>query len=394
MVNEGESFIYEGTEFVMASGPPPANLLADCPPKELQASISRLYKNDRYSDLTIVCGTKTFKVHRCIMCPRSGFFKAACDGRFREATSGVINLHEEPVLVDKMIQYLYTLKYTFNARDAEIAQNSPFAYAGDCSSETAEAETKPEVADEADPNEDAQEADPNEGAQEADHNEDASEAYINSEDEEPNTDDVESNPIPNFHHYSISDPGLAAAAAAAVAANAAAATTGAPLTFIKYKLPERAITSSAPLGATISFHILMYGLADRLMIASLKQYTKHQLRTELHRSSSLTEFRRAVTEVYETTPEHEVGLKHLVVSVAVDKLPAYRHSAPGEEMVLADDWLKTVPAFMVDLLAALMDMRVEQVWGTWGMYGGVGGRRLNVAAGHPRGAAMPESLWE
>ncbi|KAK2803075.1 hypothetical protein FQN50_007156 [Emmonsiellopsis sp. PD_5] len=390
MVNEGESFIYEGTEFVMASGPPPANLLADCPPKELQASISRLYKNDMYSDLTIVCGTKTFKVHRCIMCPRSGFFKAACDGRFREATSGVINLHEEPVLVDKMIQYLYTLRYTFNARDAEIAQNSPFAYAGDCSSETAEAETKSVAADEAHDNEDAQEADNDEGAQEADHDEDDREPDIIIEDEEPNTNDVEIDPIPNFHHYSISDPGLAAAAAAA---SAAANTPGAPLTFYKYKIPERAITSSAPLGDTISFHILMYGLADRLMIASLKQYTKHQLRTELHRSTGLDEFRRAVTEVYETTPEHEVGLKHLVVSVAVNKLPAYRHPAPGEEMVLADDWLKTVPGFMADLLSALMDMRVDQVWGSWGMHGGLEAR-FNVAAARPPGAAMPESLWE
>lgn len=38
----------------------------------------RLHCSEEYSDLTIKCGHSSFKVHRAIVCPSSGFFAAAC----------------------------------------------------------------------------------------------------------------------------------------------------------------------------------------------------------------------------------------------------------------------------------------------------------------------------
>lgn len=42
------------------------------------------YLNDgRFSDFTIVCGDKEFKVHRCFISAHSKYFEKACDGMFQ-----------------------------------------------------------------------------------------------------------------------------------------------------------------------------------------------------------------------------------------------------------------------------------------------------------------------
>lgn len=96
---------------------------------------SSLYRDPKYSDLTIVCGTEKFAVHRCIVCPRSQFFARACDGDYqvlrcslnqekmqmnadvecavKESASREIHLpDDDPIVVKKVIQYLYTLDYS------------------------------------------------------------------------------------------------------------------------------------------------------------------------------------------------------------------------------------------------------------------------------------------
>jgi hypothetical protein len=90
-----------------------------------------LLKSGKYSDLTIFCGEQKFFVHRAIICPRSKFFSAACDGGFKvckdpqrvptslintivpqEAKSGKIHLSEDkPHIVARALQYLYTTDY-------------------------------------------------------------------------------------------------------------------------------------------------------------------------------------------------------------------------------------------------------------------------------------------
>ncbi|KAF5971673.1 hypothetical protein FBULB1_9087 [Fusarium bulbicola] len=71
-----------------------------------------LLKTDDYSDLTITCGKDQYRVHKAIICPRSKFFKAACDGKFKEAQTGTIDLpDDDPVAVRMMIDYLYRDTY-------------------------------------------------------------------------------------------------------------------------------------------------------------------------------------------------------------------------------------------------------------------------------------------
>ncbi|KAL7756499.1 hypothetical protein ACKLNR_013492 [Fusarium oxysporum f. sp. zingiberi] len=65
-------------------------------------------KTGDYSDLVISCGKDQYSVHKTIICPRSHFFKAACDGKLKEAQTGTIDLpDEDPVAVRMMIEYLY-----------------------------------------------------------------------------------------------------------------------------------------------------------------------------------------------------------------------------------------------------------------------------------------------
>ncbi|PCD23850.1 hypothetical protein BFJ63_vAg11781 [Fusarium oxysporum f. sp. narcissi] len=67
-----------------------------------------LLKTGDYSDLVISCGKDQYRVHKAIICPRSDFLKAACDGEFKEAQTGTIDLpDDDPVAVRMMIEYLY-----------------------------------------------------------------------------------------------------------------------------------------------------------------------------------------------------------------------------------------------------------------------------------------------
>ena len=99
----------------------------------LTRSNSEIWGSSKYSDLTVRCGSQDFKLHRAIVCPRSTFFAAACDGQFhvhkisirqltscesvltslfQEAQTCTIVLKEDdPPTVRRMLTYLYTLTY-------------------------------------------------------------------------------------------------------------------------------------------------------------------------------------------------------------------------------------------------------------------------------------------
>lgn len=61
--------------------------MADIHKDRLLASNEFLWTSQKYSDMTIRCGSKEYKVHRSVICPRSTFFAAACNGEFMVSIS-------------------------------------------------------------------------------------------------------------------------------------------------------------------------------------------------------------------------------------------------------------------------------------------------------------------
>jgi hypothetical protein len=93
---------------------------------------SRLLTSGAYSDLTITCGSDTYKVHKNIVCERAEFFARAVNfggevsrlpqhvgdprnvraDTAKEAQTGIIDLPEdEPEVVKLLVQYLYEGEY-------------------------------------------------------------------------------------------------------------------------------------------------------------------------------------------------------------------------------------------------------------------------------------------
>ncbi|KAE8392509.1 hypothetical protein BDV23DRAFT_170833 [Aspergillus alliaceus] len=76
------------------------------------------FLNPKYSDLSIICSGEVFPAHQNIVCPQSRYFEIACDGRFKEG-NGEIRLNDrDPMLVRKMLEFLYTGDYTYEASNA------------------------------------------------------------------------------------------------------------------------------------------------------------------------------------------------------------------------------------------------------------------------------------
>ncbi|KAJ5346249.1 hypothetical protein N7452_004253, partial [Penicillium brevicompactum] len=74
--------------------------------------IASLHLNSSYSDLTIMCKGEAFSAHRLVVCPRSKYFHRAFYGGFKE-TEGQIYLDERtPILIEKVLEFLYTGDYT------------------------------------------------------------------------------------------------------------------------------------------------------------------------------------------------------------------------------------------------------------------------------------------
>ena len=66
-------------------------------------------QGDSSADLTIICGSETFRVHRIFFYNRSPVFRAMLDSPMREGREGEINIQEmDSTTLSSMIHYVYT----------------------------------------------------------------------------------------------------------------------------------------------------------------------------------------------------------------------------------------------------------------------------------------------
>ncbi|KAM0553365.1 hypothetical protein ACHAPJ_007378 [Fusarium lateritium] len=78
-----------------------------------RAPIQGLFLNDKYSDITIVCGDREFKAHRAIVCTQCLFFENAFTSAPKKRMIRKFKLPEgDPEVFQRFLEFLYTGSYT------------------------------------------------------------------------------------------------------------------------------------------------------------------------------------------------------------------------------------------------------------------------------------------
>lgn len=57
------------------------------PDDDLRASNMKLLETGNFADAELICGDKTFKTHKSVVCTRSVWFEKALAGGFKASTS-------------------------------------------------------------------------------------------------------------------------------------------------------------------------------------------------------------------------------------------------------------------------------------------------------------------
>lgn len=115
----------------------------------------------------------------------------------------------------------------------------------------------------------------------------------------------------------------------------------------------------------LSFHILMYSLADRMLIEGLKDLSRCKVERELHQRLDAASFSGAVLEIYTTTPAVDRGLRDVAVKLTMEHLTELRTGRKDAVAALQNCLLESVPQFCHDLLVAILDKTVSE----WNQYG-------------------------
>ncbi|KAK2069900.1 hypothetical protein P8C59_004443 [Phyllachora maydis] len=67
-----------------------------------------LIRSGEFSDASISCKDRTWKIHRCILEPRSAWFAKALSGKFEEGKSKHVTIEEsEPDILNLVLEYIY-----------------------------------------------------------------------------------------------------------------------------------------------------------------------------------------------------------------------------------------------------------------------------------------------
>ncbi|RDI78632.1 hypothetical protein Vi05172_g11352 [Venturia inaequalis] len=93
--------------------PTPTPAEKNMPVPALEAVALKCLQSGDYSDLTITCKGKEFKVHKFVLCTQSAFFaRAVKKDAFEEGQTGVISMnHDDPDAIEAVLRFLYTGDY-------------------------------------------------------------------------------------------------------------------------------------------------------------------------------------------------------------------------------------------------------------------------------------------
>ncbi|KAI8633281.1 hypothetical protein F5Y19DRAFT_417325 [Xylariaceae sp. FL1651] len=90
----------------------PYGVIDDLRTTSVLSSLSSLFLDEKFSDMTVTCKGCEFKVHRAIVCTQSPFFDKAISNGFKESMTRVIDLpDDDPDIFKLFLQFLYTGNY-------------------------------------------------------------------------------------------------------------------------------------------------------------------------------------------------------------------------------------------------------------------------------------------
>ncbi|KAL5051344.1 hypothetical protein BDW71DRAFT_202526 [Aspergillus fruticulosus] len=269
--------------------------------------ISSHYLNSDYSDLMIICNGKTLLAHRLVVCPRSEYFKSACLGGFKEAKEPVCLDNRDPVLIEKVLEFLYTGNYTIGYLAPEV-RSPPFPRDRGLKLDT----------------------------------EQTSEPVVSC--------------IPGEHAPAEPTP-------AAEANNET--TTSSPeniaLDLVDDKDPSDQADDVDAVGDTSAdchasyFHLRIFAEADYFMISDLKDRAKEQFHASFMDCSDRNLFAEVIEELYSNRANYQ-ELRKLAIDVVIDNLPNLQNeSVPAIDSELVE----AVPGFASDLCLATVKKYVS-----------------------------------
>ncbi|KAK3690246.1 BTB/POZ protein [Podospora appendiculata] len=91
------------------------------------ADTSRLLDSGLFSDVMVTCGSKTWNLHKNILCTRSVWFKKALTGNFEESKTGRVTIENfEPEAIEWLVRYIYTGICDILALRADAATKTKF----------------------------------------------------------------------------------------------------------------------------------------------------------------------------------------------------------------------------------------------------------------------------
>ncbi|KAF2112087.1 hypothetical protein BDV96DRAFT_168387 [Lophiotrema nucula] len=90
------------------------------------SALKDLLTSGEYSDFTITCENRSWKVHKAIICPRSGYFERAVKFGREAEDKGIDLVEDEAQIVEMMLEYLYSGDYTLpNSNDPSYKSMFP-----------------------------------------------------------------------------------------------------------------------------------------------------------------------------------------------------------------------------------------------------------------------------